>query len=213
MVSPAHTEKVPPKQPGGNRYPENSPSERFAAVTQCQGCKKYVLAVVTRRAHPTSLGQPSMEPFAYEAHYPMGKPDDSIDDGVPEDIADDFKEALRCMFVDAYKATVCMCGRALESACSDLRASGNTLEEKIDNLEKMRIISLPLKEMAHRIRLTRNRGAHAPKNEQQATERPTKEHAEALIAFTRQFFLHVYTMPAKLKKFAPAEGSGTAKTE
>jgi Domain of unknown function (DUF4145) len=188
MVSQAHREIVPPVQPGGTRYPLNWQSERMAAVTQCQGCKKYVLAVVTRAAAQNQSSQPSAQPFVYEAHYPMGKPDDSIDEGIPGEIGDDFKEALRCMFVDAYKAAVCMCGRALEGACSDLQAEGDTLEEKIDSLETKRIISEPLKEMAHHIRLTRNRGAHIPKNSQQLAEQPVKEHAEALIAFTRQFF-------------------------
>lgn len=176
-----------------------SAARRFSAVTQCQGCREYVLAVVTREAARPGV-QPT-SPFVYEAHYPMGKPDDSIDEGIPSHIGEDFQEALRCMFVNAYNATVCMCGRALESACLDLQAEGKTLEDKIDDLEKKRQISSPLKDMAHHIRLTRNRGAHAPTNGKQEAEKPTKEHAEALIAFTRQFFLTVYTMRFKLQKF------------
>jgi hypothetical protein len=35
-------------------------------------------------------------------------------------------------------------------------------------------------------------------------EGTTKEDADAVIAFTREFFHHVYVMPAKLKKYAPA---------
>lgn len=194
MVTPSFREVIRDRL-GTEQY------SRYAAATQCQGCKKFVLAVVTRRPNPQNLNQLSHEPIVYEAHYPLGKPDDSIDEGIPEEIGNDFKEALRCMFVDAFKATVCMCGRALESACSDLKAEGKTLEDKIDDLENKRLISLPLKDLAHRIRLTRNRGAHAPKNEEQAAEAPTKEHAEALIAFSREFFRHVYTMRAKLKKF------------
>ena len=151
MVTPSFREVIRDRL-GTEQY------SRYAAATQCQGCKKFVLAVVTRRPNPQNLNQLSHEPIVYEAHYPLGKPDDSIDEGIPEEIGNDFKEALRCMFVDAFKATVCMCGRALESACSDLKAEGKTLEDKIDDLENKRLISLPLKDLAHRIRLTRNRG-------------------------------------------------------
>jgi Domain of unknown function (DUF4145) len=202
MASIPYIEHVRYDGPPSGAYPQNAGIFRLAAVTQCQGCKGLILAVVTRKPHPISPSSHTTEPFVYVAHYPMGKPDDSIEEGIPEEIGEDFKEALRCTFVNAYKAAVCMCGRALEAACDDLKANGSTLEDKIDDLAKKGQISIPLKDLAHQIRLTRNRGAHAPKDEKQAANNPTKDHADALIAFTRQFFQHVYTMPAKLKVFA-----------
>ena len=53
-----------------------------------------------------------------------------------------------------------MCRRALEASCEHLEAKGKTLEDKIDSLEEMGEITTYLKDMAHKIRLTGNRGAH-----------------------------------------------------
>lgn len=194
MVTPTYEEQITPG-------PLNaSAAKRFAAVTQCQGCRKFVLAVVTRAAAPQPGNQPTGS-FVYEAHHPMGKPDDSIGEGIPVEIGEDFKEALRCRWVNAYKATVAMCRRSLEGSCYGLKADGDTLEEQIDDLAKKGIITASLKEWARRIRLTGNRGAHAPDNEKQLQETPTEKHADAILEFTRQYFENVYTMPFKVKAF------------
>ncbi len=172
----------------------------IAAITRCPGCRKFVLAVVWRDtgAH---TGQPSTQKFSYKAHYPIGLPDDSIEDGIPREIGEDFKEALRCRFVNAFKAVTCMCGRALEASCAEQRATGRTLQDKIDSLAEKGVITNSLKNMAHRIRITRNRGAHIPEDQEEELQTPGKEEADALIEFTREYFHHVYTMPFKEKKF------------
>lgn len=189
---------MPPRSQGGIQL---GPAKRICAVTQCQACGKYVLAIATQQPHQTSPGQPSREPFVYEEHYPIGSPNDSIGEGIPPEIGDDFKEALRCRFVDAYKATVTMCRRALEGSCDEQKAAGGSLEEKIDSLAKSGIITISLKEWAHRIRLTGNRGAHVPSNCKQASDSPDQKRADAIIEFTRQYLEHVYTMPSKIKQF------------
>lgn len=188
----------PPKSPAGINL---SPAKRICAVTQCQACSKYVLAVVTQQPHPTSPGQHSQQPFIYDAHYPVGSPNDAIGEGIPDEIGEDFKEALRCRFVNAYKATVTMCRRALEGSCEDKKAQGESLEDKIDSLAESRIITNDLKEWAHRIRLSGNRGAHVPINGKQVSNSPNDRRADAVIEFTRQFLEYLYTMPSKIKKF------------
>ncbi len=193
MVTAPRIERVRPD-------PTNTAECLVAAVLQCPGCKKFVLGVV-RKPPTKSPGQHNNNDFQYVNHYPMDAPDDSTEDGIPDGIRDDFKEALRCRWVDAYNATVCMCGRALEASCLELGAKGENLEKKIDDLLKAGKITVSLRDMAHRIRLSRNIGAHAPKNEEQEAEKPTKEHADALITFTREYFHFVYTMPSKLKTF------------
>ena len=82
------------------------------AGMQCQGCLKYMLACVRRQLHPLSL-QP---PHWYVAHYPVGKADDEVATEIPPHIAADFREGLRCRFVDAYNATVEMCRRAVQAS-------------------------------------------------------------------------------------------------
>lgn len=175
---------------------------------QCQACMDYILAVVHSNLNSHE--------FFYLKHYPFGKPDETVAAEIPEHIKPDFKEALRCLWVDAYNATVEMCRRALEASCLDLGApKKKVLEDMIDWLEEKRKITPALKDAAHKIRLGGNRGAHPPSDVIQiaATAESSsadhdgpilkieKEHAQAVVEFTRHFFQHVYVMPKELSKY------------
>jgi hypothetical protein len=169
---------------------ENPPIYRLVSGMQCQGCRKYILGVVTHR--------PNTSDYTHEAHYPLGTPDDSVADDIPDEIKPDFKEALRCRWVDAYNATVEMCRRALESSCLQLGVDTSklgTLEKMIDWVHGQGKITTPLKDMAHKIRLGGDRGAHPSERIMQ------KEDADAVIEFTREYFDHVYVMPARMANF------------
>jgi Domain of unknown function (DUF4145) len=177
------------------------------AAMQCQGCMKYILAIVTYANNNHTVN--------YVSHYPLGAPNDTVAPEIPPHIQVDFKEALRCLFVNAYNATVEMCRRALEASCIDLGIPKGIrdLEDMIDSLENQRKITPHMKEVAHKIRLGGNRGAHPPEADvlaaQQAGEMQVagpvviivKEHAEAIVDFTRQFFQHVYVVPQQLGKY------------
>jgi hypothetical protein len=72
----------------------------------------------------------------------------------------------------------------------------------IDWLAAQGTITTPLKEMAHRVRLGGNLGAHPPEDPIDATEITIgPEYADAVLEFTREFFQHVYVMPERLKKY------------
>ena len=178
---------------------------------QCQGCQKYILAVV---AVPIDTDK-----HIYLEHYPTSAPNYAVADEIPDHIKPDFKEALRCLSVDAYNATVEMCRRALEAICIDLGIPKGikVLEDMIDSLEEQRKITPHIKQVAHKIRLGGNRAAHPPEDGvteamDTATQagdlevaRPVilieKEHAEAIVEFTRHFFHHVYVVPRQLDKY------------
>jgi hypothetical protein len=163
------------------------------AGMQCQGCLKYLLACVHRHRE----GQK----YAYLQHFPLGKPKDDVAPEVPTEISGDFKEALRCRWVDAYNATGEMCRRALESSCNDQKApTGKKLVEKIDWLAGQGKITGALKDVAHKIRLGGNYGAHAPEDPLNAAPM-TAEHADALIEFMRDYFQHLYVIPKKLAQY------------
>ncbi len=181
--------------------------KRFAGM-QCQGCLETILAIFRQNAHA----------YDYLAHHPLGKPDERVAEEIPEQIQPDFREALRCRFVNAYNATAEMCRRALEASCIDLGASRkDVLEEMIDELEAQRKITPFLKQVAHKIRLGGNRGAHPSppdpgrgeagdaQEEENAKSGPvriiTQEHADAIIKFTHEFFHHVYVVPKTLDKY------------
>ena len=167
--------------------PNRIPLYRVAIITQCQGCRSFVLGIAKKRHdEPT---------FEYETHYPLGKPNDTIAEEIPAEIAGDFKEALRCRWVDAYNATVEMCRRALEASCIEQGAASDlVLSKMIDWVHSQGKITTPLKDMAHKIKLGGNLGAHP------SDRTLLKKDADAVIEFTREYFHHVYVMPAKLAK-------------
>jgi hypothetical protein len=197
--------------PRGTAYVEHIHPNKWIVPMQCQTCCKYIMAIA-QQPHPNNPNY-----LVYDTHYPVGEPDDEVAAEIPPHIQPDFREALRCRFVDAYNATAEMCRRALEASCMDLGASPkDVLEDMIDELETKRVITPFLKEVAHKIRLGGNRGAHpspqaaVPPAVDGGVELPPapgpittiiKEHADAIIKFTREFFHHVYVVPRELNKY------------
>jgi hypothetical protein len=184
--------------------------QRLIVGMQCQGCLDYILAIAMKtrnRSQPSTL--------AYIKHYPLGKPDDTVAEEVAAAnpvIALDFAEALRCLWVNSYKAAVAMCRRSVEATCKHLGATGANLEKKIDNLAAQGKITESLKEMAHAVRVSGNRGLHGEKtaNTSDHEESPLddldlfgEDEANAMIAFTKELFHHVFVMPALLDKYRP----------
>jgi hypothetical protein len=184
---------------------------RTIAIMQCQGCQKYILAIV-RFPQNSQVGR------EYVLHYPMGVPDDSVAPEIPTHIGEDFSEAIRCLSVNAYNAAAEMCRRSLEASCIHLGIPKGMrdLEDMIDSLEAQRKITPHMKEVAHKIRLGGNRGAHPPEADvleamaaaaANGMEVPgpviiiEEDHAKAIVEFTRQFFHHVYVVPQQLGKY------------
>ena len=159
------------------------------SIVECQNCREPILLVVTRCDSRSS--------YRYSAHYPSGKPNEIVSGEIPDGISADFKEALRCQFVNAYRATATMCRRALQSSCQDLGAVGDHLVHQIEDLAKQGKITAALHEMAHTVRLIGSAGAHPDKD---GLEDVGLDDASDLIEFSREFYDHVYVMPAKLLK-------------
>ncbi len=173
-------------------YKEQSDNgQRMISALQCVACNKFILGIV--KADLIGLHTA----WAYETHYPLGKPNDKLPEEIPPSIAADFSEGIRCRWVDAYNATVEMCRRALESSCIQLEAPEKlgTLEKMIDWVCDQGKITKPLRDMAHKIRLGGDRGAHP------STRIMGEDDADAVIEFTKEYLDHVYVMPAKMAKF------------
>jgi hypothetical protein len=154
------------------------------AIMQCQGCLGFILAAANRDSYNR---------WSYVVHYPIGRPDASVAPEVPEAIAADFGEALKCRWLDCFRATLLMCRRAIETSCNELGAQGKSLLGKIDNLATDGKITEGLKNLAHHIRLEGNEGAHGLADEL------APEKVDAVISFARQYFNYVYVLPAQLK--------------
>jgi hypothetical protein len=165
-----------------------TPQHKIVNAAQCEACKGFVLVVGQKPFHN--------QPAILVNVFPLGKPNDSVDPSVPAAVAEDFKEALRCEWVNAYKACVVMCRRAVQSSVIQLGAKGERLIDQIDDLLKNGKITQALKDFAHEIRLTGNEGAHPDKD---ALAEVSDKDASDMIEFTKQYLHHVYVMPAKLK--------------
>lgn len=181
-VTSAHTE---PRREGG---------QWICNAAQCESCKGFVLVVGQRNPRLPN----DRQDWHFEGVYPLGKPNDSVASEVPPQIAEDFREALRCEWVRAYKATVTMCRRAVQGSCVELKATDGKLQDQIDYLATKGIITDSLKKMAHRVRLTGNEGAHPGKD---GLNDISPQDAKDIIDFTREFFHHVFVVPAKLAKW------------
>jgi hypothetical protein len=180
--------------------PGDSNSKRCCAAMQCAGCQGYILGIVRRgpaiQTAPRVQNQPVKYPFTYEAHYPLGRPDDSVASEIPSDVAQGFQEALRCQWVKALGATVLMCRRSVQVSCDLENALGNDLFKQIDDLASKQRITETLKNMAHRIRLLGKKGAHGDYSDIDATI--TDKDANDALTFMRHYLDHVYVLPARL---------------
>ncbi len=195
---------------------------RVASVMQCQGCLQFILGLAIRK----------FDNWAYESHYPIGMPDDTVDELVPEDIAADFAEAMRCLFVNSPKACVAMCRRAVEASCNKLGGKGKNLKAKINDLAERRKIADSLRDMAHAVRITANEQLHG-KNRQSRTKKDNEPEpegdsttvnvvtsdldqfgetdAKAMTVFVKEFLHHVYVMRERVRPYL--EGEAPASTQ
>lgn len=194
-------------RPVTNGHTETQDShQRLCNGAQCEACKRFVLVVGIR-----NMAQTHNPPFKLEAFYPLGRPNDSVDEAVPKEIAEDYREGLRCRWIAAYKATVTMCRRAIQASCLEKRADkGKKLVAQIDELAAKGIITAPLKDFAHEVRLEGNDGAHPDAD---GLENVIQQDADDIIEFTREYLHHVYVMPAKLAaRKRPSASATTAVT-
>jgi len=183
---------------------------QFCAVFKCPTCDKFILGILreSRTYEPSESGSGMNQVFhaTYETHYPLGSPDDSFEEGIPLSIGNCLSEALRCMGVNAFNAAAEMCRRAIEGSCILLGAprSKNKLMDKIDWLVQQQEITPFLGQVAHKIRLGGDRGAHFPDSESTASadeEIIGKEQAQAIIKFTREYLHHVYVVRRELGEY------------
>jgi len=83
-----------------------------------------------------------------------------IPEALPQNVVDDFGEALACSRVEAYKATVVMCRRGLESLAGELKAKGGHLVQRLEDLKNRGVILESTYNLASGIRQFGNYGAH-----------------------------------------------------
>jgi len=123
--------------------------------------------------------------------YPKRTP--KLDAAIPLDVANDYIEAIKCFDVSAFKASVVMCRRALQTSVIGKGASNGRLIDQIDELCRKGVITEDIGKWSHEIRLTGNIGAHPD-----GLEDVTPQDAEDLLKFLEEYLNYVYVMPAKV---------------
>ena len=83
-----------------------------------------------------------------------------IPETLPQNVIDDFEEALACTRVEAYKAAVIMCRRCLEGLVEALQTKGTRLIDKLEDLKTKGMIFDSTLNLASGIRQFGNYGAH-----------------------------------------------------
>lgn len=162
-------------------------------------CKGFVTVVGQRHKSQGNA------PYSFNSIYPLGKPNENVETGIPTGITEDFKEALRCRWVNAFRATVTMCRRVIQASCLEKKADAKKkLTAQIDELASKGLITQPLRQFAHEVRLEGNDGAHPDPD---GLNDVTETDADEIIAFTREYLHHVYVMPAMLARRKPASPS------
>jgi hypothetical protein len=164
-------------------------NNRMAEIVKCEVCKGYALIVAKRPS--------SGSPWQLSAFYPMGSAPDRVDASIPGPIASDYLEGIRCRFVNAYRATVVMCRRALQASAIAMGANKDAkLNAQIKELFTKGKITETLRDFATEVRLVGNDGAHPDPD---GLENIGEKDADDILVFTAQYFTYVYVMPAKLK--------------
>lgn len=164
----------------------------YYVVFQCVPCNKLTLKTCNFSSYKT------VNDFQFDwrnGQYPTIEITEinDFDWYVPNDIIIDFKEAIKCFEIDAYKACVAMCRRSLQSVMIEKNANQN--KDLNDQINEIQILQ-DIKDWAHEIRHFGNRWAHPNKD---WLKEVTKEEAKEVIDFMKQFFNYVYVMPKKVE--------------
>ncbi|HVR72937.1 MAG TPA: DUF4145 domain-containing protein [Planctomycetota bacterium] len=130
-------------------------------------------------------------------YFPQYVPDRQYSDDVPAQVAEDARDAHRCHAIGAWRAMAAMARRAIQGACNDKGAPDERLVDQIDWLEGERIITPQMKDVAHRIRLGGNVGAHPDRD---GLEDVDEDDSQDLLEFLEDFIKYVYEIPERLAK-------------
>jgi hypothetical protein len=162
-------------------------ARRYGAWT-CTACGEPVVGDAV--SHPVE-GEVPAAGFFYPAHVP----NPTYPDNLPTDVATDARDAHRCASIGAWRACAAMARRAIQGACFNKGAPDKKLVEQIDWLEEQRLITPQMKDVAHRIRLSGNAGAHPDVD---GLKDVTEIDAQRLLEFLDDFVKYVYEIPGRL---------------
>lgn len=171
---------------------EISPSHCFV-VRKCSYCERisFLDVLYCKSKHGDS--------YPLIAHkYPSRKQTELDNKAIPEKVKVDFLEGLKNLDNNCFKSACVMFRRSMQNAVIELGAGKKkNLEKQIDELEKKRIITPELKELAHTMRVVGNKGAHPLKEE---FDELTGEDAVEMASFLRDFINYAFILRKQLQE-------------
>lgn len=169
------------------RYNENYYTFTYN-IYRCAACERLMLKVIrfwTQNGSDITLS--GQYPNIYIAEI------NEFSGAVPEDVLQDFHEAIKCFEVEAYRASAALCRRSLQSAVIDRGATKTKkLVKQIDEIA----VASDIKDWANQIRILGNWGAHPDDDILKDVDQAT---AKEIIDFIKSFFTYVYVMPKKVE--------------
>jgi len=160
---------------------------RFGAWS-CRSCGEPIVGDVTQDPVEGDVPSPGF-------YYPQKIPDPTYPANLPADVAQDGRDAHRCFAIGAWRASAAMARRAIQGACIDKGAPDEKLVAQIDWLEEQRLIPPLMRDVAHKIRLGGNAGAHPDKD---GLKDVTEDDSRRLLQFLEDFVRYVYEIPGRL---------------
>lgn len=122
---------------------------------------------------------------------------DAFHEAIPLHIREDHAEAWRCFHAGAYKGTVVMCRREMQSIAVHQNATGRRLFDQIRDLFDKGTITKSLKDAAHGIRFFGNFGAH-PSDD--LLDNIAQEDARTVLSLVHGFLVDLYIRPHEVEQ-------------
>ena len=157
-------------------------------ITACPACDQRML----RKLQIHDGREPDRGVVAVEVLYPVSP---EIPLGLPDSIEKGFRSALRIQAVDPNAYGVLL-GRVVDLVCSDRKAEGSTMFERLEDLADRGEIPEKLSDVAQKLRKMRNIGANADLGEL------TEDDVPVLDRLCRALLDYVYSAPALVEEAA-----------
>jgi len=170
-------------------YSSDDPFPFKASLLECPVCKNPILA-------GQELIQEGPKEFEWSTPNRLWpEPEKYLHWHLPELVRDSLEEARKCYKGKAYSACAVMCGRVLESICSEYKTKNKFLAGGLKELLNKQIIDKRIFEWGEALRQHRNIGAHATR------KKIFKEDANDLLDFANAICDYVFVLSGKFKDF------------
>lgn len=168
----------------------------FYFVFRCKPCRKLLLKTFYLEQNKFSREE-NLKFSGWNDKFPPSLDDQLSNEEkefVPNDILDDYSEALKCRSIAAHRAGCAMFRRALQSSLVSVGA--NPKLDLVKQIESLPSLPSDIKDWAHQIRILGNWGAHPDADNLKNVD---SDDVIETHDFMSKFILYMFIMPAKVK--------------